>query len=433
MSTASATIGTMAGNVQTEQPAEAKREVPREPLKNEKPPLARLHALVQMVGKASKLQQQQMIQQQRQLAQLLSVASAGKPQQDVTPAASSPQMPTSAANAFTQVGGQGLNIAGNKQGLSMVPKAIALAVPLINPAGVLPKPTAASGSRGSISVANPALLPGHKLLHQLPVVMAERAPPLPTAIATPVSRQGLPTTVNIPGLPIPLSRAGHAIGGKRKRTRTPQSPNLPSSASTAGAQWSSMRSTRTSSMKQARLRSPGLPTEEKYGRKRITTFLWKQLRRYLQKLDEDKGNQYLSQIRSLSAPDLLARLRSAEEIIKYLNLAEFHELQRSRDLAVLHRFEPDPEQKVGNSVNFAPGSGSVADASERTKSETVTIFGVVPKARDGPHGLGGKIAHGTGKSGRKLGKSESKLDPEISDKALLEELDALERPAPRSS
>jgi len=81
------------------------------------------------------------------------------------------------------------------------------------------------------------------------------------------------------------------------------------------------------------LRSPGIPHKSALtGLKNVTTTLWKSLRKYLSKLDEDRGAQYLGPISELSTDDLIRRLASAEEILQYLNLAEFHELQRSRSL-----------------------------------------------------------------------------------------------------
>eukprot|EP00465_Bigelowiella_longifila_P015848 CAMPEP_0185266170 /NCGR_PEP_ID=MMETSP1359-20130426/30180_1 /TAXON_ID=552665 /ORGANISM="Bigelowiella longifila, Strain CCMP242" /LENGTH=202 /DNA_ID=CAMNT_0027855853 /DNA_START=50 /DNA_END=658 /DNA_ORIENTATION=+ len=81
------------------------------------------------------------------------------------------------------------------------------------------------------------------------------------------------------------------------------------------------------------LRSPGIPNKSALtGLKNVTTTLWKSLRKYLSKLDEDRGAQYLGPISELSTDDLIRRLASAEEILQYLNLAEFHELQRSQSL-----------------------------------------------------------------------------------------------------
>jgi len=122
-----------------------------------------------------------------------------------------------------------------------------------------------------------------------------------------------------------------------------------------------------------RLRSPGLPSQECFGMKRVTTTLWRQLRKFLLKLDEDKEGQYLDRLNEIPPDELLKRLAAAEQITQYLNIAEFEELQRSRQLGVLSLPEPPSSTSALGASN---ASGAATNMAESNTSNTGKLLGI---------------------------------------------------------
>ena len=82
-------------------------------------------------------------------------------------------------------------------------------------------------------------------------------------------------------------------------------------------------------------RSPCRPLRSHSSASSLTTTVWRQLQKFIQRLDEDRGGEHLRKLEQLSPEILATKVQMIEEFSQYLNQAEFHELRRCHKLGVL--------------------------------------------------------------------------------------------------
>uniref|UniRef100_A0A7S3YRN8 Uncharacterized protein n=1 Tax=Lotharella globosa TaxID=91324 RepID=A0A7S3YRN8_9EUKA len=199
----------------------------------------------------------------------------------------------------------------------------------------LGKPPVASVVSAMPVVAQP-ILRAHPTTSSNPTPATLSAIPLPTISATP-ARSPAPASAAAAPSPIRPHTVG-SVGAKRKR----DAEGLGVGARVGGSSKRPMERRRRRADERHVLRSPGLPSQGEIGIKKVTTTLWDKLRKFLHKLDEDKGARYMDRIRSMPPEEILHKVSAAEEVVQFLNLAEFKELQRCQTLAVLRTNTPPP-------------------------------------------------------------------------------------------